>query len=74
MSTKKRYLVRKLAITVCDGQFLNYGLKYVTAEEKCGLLRNIEITAFDREQAGTTFLDSLELREVSEGLFKIVGI
>lgn len=74
MSIKKRYLVRKLAITYNDGQFHDYGLKYVSAEEICGMLGNLEITAFEREQAGTTFLDVLELREEREGLFKVVGI
>lgn len=74
MSDKKRYLVRKLAITFSDGQFHDYALKYVSAEEICGMLGNLVITAFEREQAAATFLDSLELREESEGLFKVVGI
>lgn len=66
-----RYLIRKLVINSSDDQFHNYGLRYVEAKKDGNLLTNLAITKFERERAGFTFIDSIILREESEGIFSI---
>ena len=73
------YLTRKLAIATCDGQFQNCGLSYVMGKHAQipgnteGIyLSDLEISAFDRERPNTTFVDSLTLQEMPEGIWKVV--
>ena len=77
MNMSVSYLVRKLAIIKRDGQFLNYELAYVSAEkaytdngDEC--LANLKVSPFDMERAATTYLDSLTLRALPGGLWKMI--
>lgn len=79
MSESNSYLIRKLAIISSDGQFQNCGLSYVMGKRvqmpgdtEGVYLSDLEISAFDRERPNTAFIDSLTLKEMPEGIWKLV--
>lgn len=77
MKKPVRYLVRKLAIIKNDGQFQKYGLCYLLGEslelpEDGSCLKDISISCFDREKSGVTYVDTMTLEELPNGIWKKV--
>lgn len=77
MNERVSYLIRKLAIIMNDGQFQNYNLVYLSGikvasfpEEHC--LSDIAISAFDRERAGVSYVDSMTIKEMPDGVWKML--